>query len=800
MTASGAPPIVSLPESRSMSITVPVLTAGLPTSDAIEELLSRMTLEEKLAQLVGIWVGADADGANVAPMQDAHDDDSLDFAEFARHGLGHLTRVFGTVPVEPVVGRSALRSTQRWLRDNTRLGIPAIAHEECLTGLAAWRATTFPTPLAWGSTFDTAIIERMGAAIGESMAALGIHQGLAPVLDVIRDVRWGRVEECIAEDPFVVGELGSAYVRGLQSSGVIATLKHFVGYSNSRAGRNLAPVHAGPREIADVLLVPFEMAVLDANAGSVMHSYAEIDGLPVASDATLLTDLLRDRWGFDGTVVADYFGIAFLEKLHRVASDLGDAAAQALTAGVDVELPTGVAYLGPLAERVRSGAIEIDLVDRAVRRVLAQKEQLGLLSPESGAFGHDGGIAGGDDEPIDLDPAGHREIAASLAEKSITLLADGGVLPLPATSRVAVIGPNAHRAAAMFGCYSFTNHVLDRHPDVEMGIEVATVLDALRAEFTGLVGFEAGCSVDDPDTRGIAAAAELAARADVAVVVVGDQAGLFGRGTVGEGCDRDSLELPGVQRLLVESVLDTGVPVILVVVSGRPYAIDWAADRGAAIVQAFFPGEEGAAAIAGVLSGRVNPSGRLAVSVPRSAGAQPYSYLHPLLGGATDVSNLGTTPAFPFGFGLSYTSFEYSATSLEGRRISADAVIDIEFSVTNTGDRAGDEVVQIYAHDVVASVTRPTRQLVAFARVSLEAGQSGTVSMRIPTSRIAFSDRRLTRIVEPGEVRLWLGRDCETIAAALGTIEIVGPMHQLTIDDSRTVLTTIETSVVSASA
>jgi beta-xylosidase len=765
-----------------MTLSTAARLDGIDPVDQVEDLLALMTLEEKLAQLVGIWVGAAANGESVAPLQRNQDDVAIDFDEFAQHGLGHLTRVFGTVPVSPAAGRSSLRSTQRWLRDNTRLGIPAIAHEECLTGLAAWQAATFPTPLAWGATFDAGLIERMGEAIGESMSKLGVHQGLAPVLDVIRDVRWGRVEECIAEDPFVVGELGSAYVRGLQSQGVIATLKHFVGYSNSQAGRNLAPVHAGPRELADVLLVPFEMAVLDAHAGSVMHSYAEIDGVPVASDPTLLTSLLRDRWGFEGTVVADYFGIAFLEQLHRVAANLGEAAAQALTAGVDIELPTGNAYLAPLAAQVRDDHVDIALVDRAVRRVLTQKHQLGLLDPKSTAFS-----TVGDGDDIDLDPSHHRELAATLAEKSITLLSDGGILPIAPLTRIAVIGPNADRRTALFGCYSFANHVLGQHPDVAMGIEVKTVLDGMLAEFDAVVGFAEGCAVDDDNTDGLAEAVSLAAAAEVAVVVVGDQAGLFGRGTVGEGCDRDSLELPGVQRALVEAVLDTGTPVVLVIVSGRPYAIDWAAQRGAAIVQAFFPGEEGGSAISGVLSGRVNPSGRLAVSVPRSAGSQPYSYLHPQLGEASDVSSLKTSPAFPFGFGCSYTTFTYSNARVAEREIGADGLFDIEFTVANTGARSGDEVVQVYAHDVVSSVTRPVRQLVAFARVALEPGASATMRMRIPTSRIAFSDRTMTRIVEPGEVRLWLGRDSETLAAPLGSVTIVGPAHRVTIDDSRTV-------------
>ncbi|WP_010205739.1 glycoside hydrolase family 3 N-terminal domain-containing protein [Salinibacterium sp. PAMC 21357] len=751
----------------------------------VDQLIAQMTLEEKLAQLVGIWVGAGADGQSVAPMQSAQADGAHDFNEFSKNGLGHLTRVFGTVPVSPTAGRSALGRTQRWLRDNTRLGIPALAHEECLTGLAAWQATTFPTPLAWGATFDPALIEQMGHAIGESMTKLGVHQGLAPVLDVIRDVRWGRVEECIAEDPFVVGELGSAYVRGLQSTGIIATLKHFVGYSNSRAGRNLAPVHAGPREVADVLLVPFEMAVLDAGVGSVMHSYAEIDGIPVASDSTLLTDLLRDRWGFEGTVVADYFGVAFLETLHQVASDLGDAAAQALTAGVDVELPTGKAYLAPLAEKVRSGEVDGALVDRALRRVLQQKQQLGLLDPESATFSIDV-----DGDEIDLDPPHHRAIAAAIAEKSITLLSNDGILPLAPDARIAVVGPNAHRTAALFGCYSFVNHVLERHPDVEMGFEVETLFESLDHDFSSVLGFAQGCAVDDDDTSKIAEAVELAAAAEVAVIAVGDHAGLFGRGTSGEGCDRDSLELPGVQRQLVEAVLATGTPVVLVVISGRPYAIDWAAARGAAIVQAFFPGEEGAAAISGVLAGRINPSGRLAVSVPRSAGSQPYSYLHPRLGEPSEVSNLTTAPAFPFGYGLSYTSFSYSDAGVASESIAADGTFDIQFTVTNSGAREGDEVVQVYANDVVSSVTRPTRQLIAFTRVTLQPGESRTLAMSIPTTRIAFSDRSMTRIVEPGDVRLWLGTDCETEAVPLGTVTITGAAHAVTSADSRTVTIT----------
>ena len=736
------------------------------TDDArVLDLLGRMTLAEKLAQIVGFW--AKEDGEVVAPLQGEFGG-VADLDEFSRHGLGHLTRPYGTRPVDPGERASWLWAFQRGLVTGTRLGIPAIVHEECLTGLSVWQAATFPTPLAWGASFDPELVVEMGAAIGASMRALGIHQGLAPVLDVVRDPRWGRVDECIAEDPYLVGTIGTSYVHGLQSQGVHATLKHFVGYSASRAGRNFAPVHAGPRELADVLLLPFEMAVLDGGARSVMHSYTEIDGIPVAADPSLLTGLLRDQWGFDGTVVADYFGVAFLHLLHRVANDLGEAAAQALAAGVDVELPTGDAYAAPLAELIQAGEVDAALVDRAVLRVLRQKLELGLLD------------ATFDDSPpsgVDLDSPEHRRLARRLAEESIVLLSNDGTLPLPPRRRIAVLGPNADRPEALFGCYSFINHVLPHHPGVETGIEVATVLDAIRDEFAFTsVASALGCGVDDDDRSGFAAALAAVAEADIAVLVMGDHAGMFGRGTVGEGCDRDDLELPGVQRDLIETVLATGIPVALVLVTGRPYAIDWAMARCAAVVQAFFPGEEGSGAIAGVLSGRVNPSGKLPVSLPRSAGAQPYSYLHPALGEGDEVSNLSTTPAAPFGHGLSYTTFEHTDLTVP-RFVPTAGTLSVSMRTTNTGSVAGDDVVQVYGRDLVGSVTRPVAALLGYHRVHLEPGESVTLQLTVPTTRLAFSDRSFTRVVEPGDVEIWVGtcarRDAQALTTLVGDVFVV---------------------------
>jgi beta-glucosidase len=700
-----------------------------------------MTVEEKLAQLVGLW--QDEAGDVVAPLQ-GQQVSTHGLADALAGGLGHLTRVYGTNPVEPDERAAWLWDVQRELVRNTRHGIPAIVHEECLTGLAAWKAATFPSPPAWGATFAPDLVERMAGLIGESMSALGIHQGLAPVLDVIRDPRWGRVEECIAEDPYLVGSVGTAFVQGLQGAGVHATLKHFVGYSASAAGRNFGPVHAGPREVADELLIPFEMAVKDGGVRAIMPAYTQLDGVPTHADPSLLTDLLRGHWGFDGVVVADYFGVAFLEVLHGLADDLADAAGQALAAGVDVELPSGNAYLEPLRRAIDEGRVPMEIVDRAVERVLRQKESLGLLDSTF------------DEAPptgVDLDSPAHRDAARALAERSVILLRNDGTLPLAPTAKVALIGPNADRSAALFGCYSFVNHVLAHRPGFPAGFESPTVREGLGDHD---VTYVKGSDVASDDRSGFADAVEAASAADVAVVVAGDHAGLFGRGTVGEGCDVESLELPGVQRELVEAVLDTGTSVVLVLLTGRPYAIGWAMDRCAAVIQTFFPGEEGGTAVAGVLTGRVNPSGHLPVTMPRSTGAQPYTYLHSALGGDGDVTSVGTAPVRPFGFGLSYTIFDYGDLSVS-ELVRPDGVVTASVTVTNAGPLAGEDVVQLYVRDVLASVSRPVAQLVGFQRVALEAGSSATVTFEVPTARLAFSNRDLVRVVEPGDFEVCVG-------------------------------------------
>jgi beta-glucosidase-like glycosyl hydrolase len=742
---------------------------SLPVADRVEALLDAMTPEEKVAQLGSVWPGFGLEATGeVAPMQAVFAAGARDFAEAVKHGVGHVTRVFGTAPVSAEQGRRRSIELQRQVVEGSRLGVPAIVHEECLTGFTTYGATIYPTALAWGATFDPDLVERMAAAIAADMRAVGVHQGLSPVLDVVRDYRWGRVEETIGEDPYLVAMLGSAYVRGLERTGVVATLKHFAGYAASRAARNHAPVSMGPRELRELILPPFEAAVRDGGARSVMNSYTEIDGRPVAADHDLLTGVLRDEWGFTGVVVADYWSVPFLHTMHRVAADFGAAGALALAAGIDVELPDAIGYDDGLTERVPA-----EVIDTAVRRVLTLKAELGLLDPD---WTPESAVAAG--AGIDLDSPGNRAIARQLADESVTLLANDGVLPVARPGRIAVIGPCADDPQAFFGCYSFPNHGAAARPDLGLGVEAPSLLDALRAEFPEAgISLHPGCAITGDDRSWIPAAAAAARDADLVIAAVGDRAGLFGRGTSGEGCDVGDLSLPGVQDDLVATLLETGTPVVLVVVSGRPYALG-AHTAAAAVVQAFMPGEEGGQAIAGVLSGRINPSGRLPVQVPRLTGGQPSTYLQPPLGAHSEgVSNLDPTPLFPFGHGLSYTTYEYGDLSLSAAEVPADGTLTVSVRVTNAGGRDGTEVVQLYLHDKQAAVTRPLIQLAGFARVPLAAGASAVVEFELHADRTAFVGPDLRRIVEPGEVEVHVGRSATDLPLT-GTFRITGDVRE----------------------
>ncbi|MGW6280164.1 glycoside hydrolase family 3 N-terminal domain-containing protein [Kribbella sp. NPDC055071] len=772
----------------STSIDQPWRDPTLPAEKRVDLLLRAMTLEEKIAQLGSRWVGNDMDDAelpadetiNVAPMEDVFATGaSLTLEEASRHGLGHLTRVWGSYPQTVEEGVAEVIRQHDVVLKDSRLGIPALVHEECLTGFTTYGATVYPASIAWGATFDPGLVERMAAAIGRDMAAVGVHQGLSPVLDVVRDYRWGRVEETIGEDPYLVALLGSAYVRGLQSAGVLATLKHFAGYSASRAGRNHGPVSMGRRELLDIILPTFETAIATAGAASVMSSYADIDGMPAGADPWLFTDVLRDDWDFDGTVVSDYWAIPFLASMHRVAEGNHEAGVLALTAGTDVELPDTIGFAG-LAEKVTAGEVAEELIDRAARRLLLQKVELGLIDP-------DWTPVGSVRADVDLNSAENRSLAREIAAKSVVLLDAGSALPLSA-GRIAVVGPCSDDPRTLMGCYAFPNHVLPRYPDRGLGIEVTTPIDALRNELPGVDLVQVkGCEVIGDDRSGFAAAAEAAAAADLCIAYVGDLSGLFGHGTSGEGCDAEDLRLPGVQADLLDELLATGTPVVVVVVSGRPYALGGIADRVAGLVQAFIPGQEGAAAIAGVLSGRIVPSGKLPVQIPRHGGGQPGTYLQPALGSveSAGISGLEVRPLFPFGYGASYTSFVVDDLRLSAEAIGNDGEFTATVRVRNTGERAGDEVVQLYLRDVVARVARPLKLLTGFARVSLEPGAAVEVTFRVHADRTAYTGPDLRRIVEPGDFEVMVGTSsldlpCRAVIRVTGDVRVVGHRRVLT--------------------
>jgi hypothetical protein len=555
----------------------------------------------------------------------------------------------------------------------------------------------------------------------------------------------------------------------------------------------MAPVSMGRRELADVILVPFEMALRLGGARSVMPTYVDIDGIPASADPWLLTTLLRDEYGFDGVVVSDYYAVSFLEMQHAMAADPGHAAVLALTAGMDVELPGTRCFGEPLLNLATSGGVQPEIIDRAVARVLRQKLELGLLDPGWTAI--PGQASGSADEGAlqapDLDSPAQRDIARRLAEESVVLLKNdtngsgGSTLPLAAGAKVAVIGPLADDPLAFFGCYSMPRHL--GHAEGfdgsggPAGVEVATLLAALRAEGVAVTGYAPGCDVRTQDRSGFAEAITRARSCDVIVAVVGDVAGLFGRGTSGEGCDIDELRLPGAQEELLHALADTGVPVVALLVAGRPYAIGGVLDRLAAVVQTFFPGEEGGNAIAGVLTGRVNPSGKLPVEIPRDPGAQPGTYLRSRNAARHTGSSVDPTPLFAFGHGLSYTTFDYADLALSADKVATDGVMEISCTVRNTGRLTGTEVVQLYLGDPVASVARPERWLAGFARVDLTPGEAARITFCVHADRTSFTGQDLTRIVEPGTITVTLGGSSDDLPL-LGSFTLTGPLRTVGID------------------
>ena len=771
------------------TIQAPYRDATRTIDERAADLLARMTLEEKVAQLGSVW------SFSVVPRG------ALDRAQadaLMGHGIGQITRLAGASNLGAVEVAGLANEIQRYLIEETRLGIPAIIHEESLHGLLARDAPCFQQSIGAGAAWDPVAVEAMATTIRRRMLATGARHSLAPVLDVTRDPRWGRIEETYGEDPYLAAELGAAYIRGLQgpdlAEGVLATGKHMVGHGMAEGGLNQAPVHVGPREMRDEQLFPFEAAVREVGLASIMPAYCDVDGMPCHASVELFAGVLRGEWGFDGLVASDYFGVSMLSTAHKLTADLAVAAEMSLRAGVDAELPNTKAYGEPLLLAVRDGRVDEQLVDEVVSRVLRMKFRLGLFDrpyvqpptvPELAELAADEAIA-----------------ARDLAERSLVLLENDGILPLrPDLDRVAVIGPIADSARELLGDYAHLLHIEtliemrdNGNPfgfpltgDIVSADELAgrdTILGAITERLPGAqVRYARGTGIHDGTDDELAAAVSEARAAQVAILVLGERSGLTESSTTGEFRDRQDLGLMGRQQELLEAIVATGTPVVLVLVSGRPLALEWAARNASAVVYAWVPGDAGPAAIAAVLVGDVNPGGKLPVSVPRHVGQVPLTYRHHPSGGRSnpkgDYVDGSTKPLWPFGFGRSYTTFDVSNLRLDRDRIPASGgEIEVSVDVGNVGDRLGDEVVQLYVRDEDATVARPVRELRGFRRITLAPGERRTVRFRLSSEQFAYVGADYRRVIERGRIRLFAGTSSQDLPLE-ATLELEGPTVEL---------------------
>lgn len=739
----------------------PYQDANLPVEQRVEDLISRMTLEEKAGQVVCLmgWDSYQINGKKVAVSEKfRHEVDSLHVGMYwAVFRADPWTRKTIANGLNPALAAQAANAMQRYAIEKTRLGIPIFLAEEAPHGHMAIGATVFPTGLGMAATWSRETMRQMGDIIGKEVRSQGGHISYGPVLDLAREPRWSRVEETLGEDPFLSGEMGAAVVWGLGGGDLalphstIATLKHFIAYGASEGGQNGDRSIVGPRELKQVFLPPFRR-VLDAGALSVMTSYNSLDGIPCTSNHELLTGVLRNNWVFNrGIVVSDLFSIDGLRGTHRTATSLQDAAIQALSAGVDVDLG-GNCYVR-LADAVREGKVSEETLNQAVRRVLRLKFEMGL-------FEH---------PYVDEKAAGklvnNAEAVATArhaAQESITLLKNNGILPLSKDLKVAIVGPNADNVYNMLGDYTAPQ------PDGK----VITVYNGIKA----MIGeanccYVKGCAIRDTVDCDIASAAAVASCADVIVAVVGGSSARDFKTSYedtgaasaeqqnisdmecGEGFDRATLDLLGRQNELLQALKKTGKPLVVVYIEGRPLNKNWADANADALLTAYYPGEQGGNAIADVLFGDYNPAGRLPVSVPRHVGQLPVYYNQPRPV-AHDYVEMCAKPLYPFGYGLSYTSFEYSDLSITAGQVS--------FNVTNTGSRKGDEVVQLYVSNTGASVVQPERQLIGFERVTLDAGESRAFSFNILPVDLAIVNDKMQWAVE-GEYTLLVGSSSEDI-------------------------------------
>jgi len=732
---------------------------NLPIERRVADLLSRMTIEEKAAQMQTLWVRKPQQKRPNGNFGDRGDFSPEEAATVMKHGIGEIARQRERTDARR--GAAYANAVQKWLKENTRLGIPAMLHDEILHGLMAVGGTNFPTPISLASSWDPELITRIFTAAALETRIRGSHHVLGPNLDLARDPRWGRTEETYGKDPYLVSRLGVAAIKAIQGAGpnvdgehVIATAKHFAAHGQPEGGTNTAPGNFSERILREVFLPPFEAAVKEAGVLSVMPSYNEIDGVPSHKNSWLLEKLLRQEWGFRGLVAADYNGIAELVSRHKVATDRADAAQQALAAGVDIELPDPSSY--PLVPQlVKDGKVSLADVDKSVARVLRAKFQLGLF----------------ENPYVDVERAvrltntpAHQQLAAEAARRSTVLLKNAdNLLPLDRNKlqSIAVIGPNA--AEVHLGGYS---------DDPQRGI---SVLQGIRDKVGNKlkINYAEGCKItreggkwwddkstlSDPavDARLIAEAVETAKASDVVLLVVGGNEDTNKEAWADNHLgDRDSLDLVGRQNDLVKAIVETGKPVVVLLINSAPLSINYIAENVPAILEGFYLGQETGVAVADVLFGDANPAGKLAVSFPRSVGQLPIYYNHKPTA-RRGYLYTSKEPLFPFGFGLSYTTFSYSNLKVSPEKITPDGQATVSVTIKNTGNRAGDEIVQLYIRDLVSSVTRPVMELKDFKRISLAPGESKTVSFTITPDKLSFLDLNMQRVVEPGVFEIMVG-------------------------------------------
>ena len=694
----------------------------------IDELLQQMTLEEKCAQLGGVWF---------SDLFTAGQFDEAKMHDLIGDGIGQVTRISGT-GFDPVGARAAVERIQAFLAEHTRLGIPALPHEEALAGLMGPAATNFPQAIGMASSWDPDLVEEVAAAAGRQVRSVGARLALAPVLDIARDPRWGRLEETFGEDPELASRMGVAFVRGMQAQGVHCCGKHFLGHASTLGGLNHGQVTLGPRRLRDVEAAPFRAAIHEAGLAAVMNAYNDVDGLPVVGASEILTDLLRHELAFDGCVVADYFSIDDLDHLHHIAADREEAARMALEAGLDVELP-GYIYYRTLPDQVRRGLVDEALIDRSCRRVLEEKFALGLFDPPSNVKPDDEPF----ERPADLD------LARRAASRTMVLLTNDGVLPLKPGARVAVLGPSADETRPLYGDYSYGSKLTHRGTDQLVDDAHSNgASQGPRRIVTPREAMAERLSV----TNNIEGA-------DVAVLFVGGRSGMSKIDTSGEFRDACDLRLFPDQLELIERCASSGIPTVVVLIGGRAHSLSEVVPHANALMMAWLPGDEGSRGIVDVLVGDVDAGGRLPVSLLRTVGQVGGYPGHHHGGGQSilygDYIDGEVSPLFGFGHGLSYTTWAYSNLLVRSGSTSDD--IEVSIAVSNVGDRDGEEVVQLYARDELASVGVPARRLVAFRRVAVAAGEQLTVRFTVPAGRLGFHGRDMRFRVEPGDVTFLVG-------------------------------------------